>query len=308
MSESKDISDRFAHYLAVKKSVDDRSLNRLVVEALQRSVETERTLQVLEVGAGIGTMIERLLQWKLLRRADYTAVDAAAALLPAARRYLHNAAVAHGWQWMPEDDRSWRLSSQCFDLQIHWQNLDITGDEAAAMLSRNFDLLIAHAVLDLMDLETTLGRMQGWIRPEGLLYLTLNFDGETLLLPEIDAALDSRIIELYHRSMDERRIRGRPSGSSRTGRLLLQRLTQGGAHVLAAGSSDWIVYPQPDRYADDEAAFLHYLIDTIAGQLHGEARIAAAALQKWTRERHRQVAEGRLVFIAKQLDVLARLR
>ena len=53
----------FARYLTAKKSVDDRALNRHVwqslVAALPRATP-EQPLQILEVGAGLGTMVERL--------------------------------------------------------------------------------------------------------------------------------------------------------------------------------------------------------------------------------------------------------
>ena len=49
----------FPHYLASKKSVDDRALNRLVWERLDNSLSSRdgtQPLEVLEIGAGIGAM------------------------------------------------------------------------------------------------------------------------------------------------------------------------------------------------------------------------------------------------------------
>jgi SAM-dependent methyltransferase len=68
----------FIRYLAAKKSLDDRSLNRQVWDALKqarRSWPESAPLRVLEVGCGIGTMLERLLDWGLLTRAAYTGID-----------------------------------------------------------------------------------------------------------------------------------------------------------------------------------------------------------------------------------------
>ena len=68
----------FIRYLAAKKDLDDRSLNRHVRETLARHLlETRKTppLRVLEVGCGIGTMLERLLDWQLLPEAAYTGID-----------------------------------------------------------------------------------------------------------------------------------------------------------------------------------------------------------------------------------------
>ena len=65
----------FERYLSAKKSVDDRALNRHVWQRLTNGLPAGRPLQVLEVGAGIGTMVERMLDWGALRRSDYTAID-----------------------------------------------------------------------------------------------------------------------------------------------------------------------------------------------------------------------------------------
>ena len=79
-------------YLAAKKSVDDRALNwrvwQRLVAALPRA-PTEQPLRILEVGAGIGSMVERLLAGDVLTHATYTAIDKAPALLTEAHRRLH---------------------------------------------------------------------------------------------------------------------------------------------------------------------------------------------------------------------------
>ena len=71
-----------------------------------------------------------------------------------------------------------------------------------------------------MDLEATLPGLLALLAPGAFFYFTLNFDGATVFEPLIDPELDRLIETLYHRSMDERRLDGRPSGSSRTGRRL----------------------------------------------------------------------------------------
>jgi ubiquinone/menaquinone biosynthesis C-methylase UbiE len=88
-------------YLAAKKSVDDRALNwqvwQRLVAALPRAT-TEQPLRILEVGAGIGSMVERLVAGDVLTHPTYTAIDNAPALLTEAHRGLP--------QWA--DDRSCR--------------------------------------------------------------------------------------------------------------------------------------------------------------------------------------------------------
>ena len=68
----------FIRYLAAKKGLDDRSLNRHVWDTLAQTLRDRpesAPLRVLEVGCGIGTMVERLLDRGLLTRAAYTGID-----------------------------------------------------------------------------------------------------------------------------------------------------------------------------------------------------------------------------------------
>ena len=73
------IDINFVQYLAAKKEIDDRALNRRVLDQFTARLPTKNLrspLRVLELGAGIGTMVERLVGWDLITCADYTAVDA----------------------------------------------------------------------------------------------------------------------------------------------------------------------------------------------------------------------------------------
>ena len=71
----------FQRYLAAKRSVDDRALDRRLLDrladgAVRAADDGDGPLRVLEVGAGVGTMVERLVERELLPAADvrYTAV------------------------------------------------------------------------------------------------------------------------------------------------------------------------------------------------------------------------------------------
>jgi hypothetical protein len=98
---------------------------------------------------------------------------------------------------------------------------------------------------------------------------------------------------------------GRPAGDSRTGRKLFQHLSAAGAPVLSAGSSDWVVHAGPDgAYPGDEAHFLECILQTVQDALEG--RVCADHLADWLAVRRRQLAQGRLVYLAHQLDVAGR--
>ncbi len=127
--------------------------------------------------------------------------------------------------------------------------------------------MIANAFLDLVDLTRTLPLLRQLLRPHGLAYLTINFDGATNLLPTLDPGFDASIEAVYHRTMDERIVDGQQSGDSRTGRKLFTLLPAADFTVLLAGSSDWVVHPVDGAYRGDEASFLHFIVQTIQGAL-----------------------------------------
>lgn len=300
---------RFTRYLAAKKSLDDRSLNRRVWDSLALEVaKIRRTdpLRVLEVGCGLGTMVERLLDAGLLINAAYTAIDAQGENLAAARERLGRYAAEKGYRLAPEK------GGMIFQGRGQRLFLELEGIDLFDFLPREvgrstWDLLMAHAFLDLVDVPTTLPLLFSLLGPGGLFYFTLNFDGATILEPEIDPDFDRLVESLYHRTMDQRLIGGKPSGDSLTGRHLFSHLKAAGAELLAAGSSDWVVFPGPGGYEADEAYFLHFIIHTLHQALQHHPEVEAPRLSAWIEERHAQIERQELIFIAHQLDFLGRV-
>jgi hypothetical protein len=142
------------------------------------------------------------------------------------------------------------------------------------------------------------------LRPAGLFAFTLAFDGMTVFEPTIDPLLDAQIEALYHADMDARRVDGQPSGDSRSGRHLLHLCLSAGAYVLAAGSSDWVVFPVGGDYPNDEAYFLHTIVNFIERALCRRPELDAEMFARWVEERHAQVDAAQLVYVAHQLDML----
>jgi len=291
----------YIRYLAAKKSVDDRALNRTVWDCLGQQLRTRSgngPLRILELGAGIGTMIERVVDWGLITGDTvYVAIDQEPAHLQAARQRLTAWAEQRGDRLVWESGEEGRLRLAQGELSL---TLQATGAEELAGQSgpTEFDLLIAHALLDLVDFRDLLPRLLPHLKAPGLLFLSCNFDGETLFLPAWPGRDESLILKRYHASMD-----ARFTGASRTGRHLLDYLCRTGLPVLAAGSSDWVVHPVAGQYPDDEAFFLEMMIATVAGEL---ARAEPpAGLAAWSATRRQQIARGELIFLARHLDVLA---
>ncbi|MFO7537665.1 MAG: class I SAM-dependent methyltransferase [Chloroflexota bacterium] len=269
----------FNRYLLAKRTIDDRALNRYVWQRLQTEVaRLGRPLHLLEVGAGVGTMVERLVEWGLLSDGDYTAVDANPDCIANARR---------------------RLGERHATIDLIWQTADLF-DFAAQAQPRRWDLLIAHALLDLLDLSQALPLLFNLLKPGGLFYFTLNFDGGTIFQPSLPG--DRAVEQAYHQTMDSR------PGGSQTGRRLFHQVQQAGGKVLALGSSDWVVHPVGSTYPADEAFFLHFILDTMAGALNSHPDLDSDQLQNWLRQRRSQVEAGQLVYIAHQLDMVGVVR
>jgi len=294
----------FQRYLAAKKSVDDRALNREVAAELARRVfmgQSEVPLRILEVGCGIGVTLERLVERGILFNGAYTGIDLERANIVEAEPRLERFAAAR------KADLTWKdggfiLSGQNLKVRGAFEAIDLFDFIHREQGRRVWDLLLAHAFLDLTPLSAALPGMLSLLKKRGTFCFTLNFDGATIFQPALE--LDEQIEALYHGIMDARRVDGQPTGGSRTGRQLFGHLQAAGATVLAAGPSDWVVFPGEDGYPQDEAYFLHFIIHTIHQALLGRPDLAPDRFQAWVEERRRQVERRELVYIAHQLDFL----
>src|SRR5438552_8193927 len=289
----------YARYLAAKTTVDDRALNRHVLAELRRLMPAAAP-RVLEVGAGLGTMVARLMDWGVVGTGEYILLDADRQLLDDSRQWLRDWATARGLRSdLPPD------GLQVGDLRVRLVHAEL-GRYLDAAHGALADVVIANAVLDLVDVPTILPGLLRMLVPGGVYWFTINYDGESIFEP--GHPHDDQVMQAYHRDMDERVRYGRPAGESRTGRRLFHYLRAAGAPTLAAGSSDWVVYPAPDgNYPADEAYFLRSILNTIRDALRNRPdRVEPADLADWLAERGRQLAAGGLVYIAHQLDFVGR--
>lgn len=264
----------FQAYLHAKRPVDDRAMNRRVLDRLREELP-DGPLDVVEVGAGVGTGITRLLDWGVLPGdVSYTAIDRREENVAAAREHL----LERGF-----DEEGDSLVRDGVTVS------PVAGD-AFESLEDGYDLLVAQAFLDLVNLENALPALLGSLAPDGLAYFPITFDGATVFEPA--HLLDGRVVEAYHRDMDR-------EGDSRTGRRLFSAVPDAGGEVLAAGGSDWVVYPP---YSEDERVFLSHILDTVEGALTG--RVPDRELETWLAARRGQLHDGELTYITHQLDAL----
>jgi hypothetical protein len=297
-------ADDFQRYLAAKRPVDDRSLDRRLWRQLRMNLSTaaddEGPFRVLEVGAGVGTMIERAVEWDLFpgdRDVVYTAVDRDEAVVERIPDRLV--------EWAA--DRPVEVGERDDGVDLVWPERTVAvrpvTTEAEAFVAdadRSWDLLVGLAVLDVIGLETLPTLLSG-LASGGYWYFPITFDGGTRFTP--DHTADDAVERAYHGHMD-----AKPGGDSRAGHHALARLRDlDGASVSGVAGSDWIVRPDGDGYPDDEAYLLRYVLSTIEGALGeidtGEV-LDDGALDDWLRTRREQVADGTLVYVTHQLDLL----
>ncbi len=286
----------YARYLAAKRSVDDRALNRRVLDDLRRMMPSP-SCRVLEVGAGMGTMVARLLEWQVVTSGEYALLDVDRQLLLDSRTWLCAWARDRGLAARELPD-----GMQLGGLRVRLVEAEL-GGYLETGLATPVDLLVANAFLDLVDVPATLPGLLRLLVPDGVYWFTINFDGESVFQP--DHPHDDDVLGAYHRSMDDRVRYGRSAGESRTGRHLFGHLRAARVPPLSAGASDWVVLAGPDgTYPDDEAYFLAAVLQTIQHELEGPA--APDGLTDWLAVRRRQLAGGELVYLAHQLDVAGR--
>jgi hypothetical protein len=288
----------FPHYLLSKQSVDDRALNKDVLAALTASLP-EEPLTITEVGGGIGTMLARLLRWEVISQAEYTLVDESDENIRFARAWLPEWARENELSAKETGANELRIFDSRRDVRVKLVRADIF--DFIAQQPEPADLLIAHSFLDLLPMPESLPKLLSLTK--NLAWLTLNLDGVTALEPVVNADLDARIERLYHETMDTR-----PSGGdSLSGRHLFGHLRQAGAEIEAAGASDWVVYPVNGAYPADEVYFLKFILHFFEESLGNHPELDPAVFADWLGKRRQQVERGELVYIAHQIDFLARI-
>ncbi|WP_425438206.1 class I SAM-dependent methyltransferase [Natronorubrum halalkaliphilum] len=311
-------------YLEAKRTLDDRALNRRVLEQFATALSARgEPVRIVELGAGVGTMIARLADWSLLPdRVSYRAVDRDAASIERARELVpaHLESTGYDVEWLESpagatveggggDDvpKSTTLVARPADEPASDSNqrLEITLEVADALdIDDRADAVIAAALLDIVDLENAIPALEGLLVDGGVCYAPITFNGGTTFAPR--DRLDERIERQYHRHMDEIRDGGR----SRAGSALLATLSRSDWDVLASGGSDWVVVPADGGYSSDEKRVVVHVLETIDEAL---ADVASDALEadertRWLERRRRELEAGDLVFVAHNLDVLARIK
>lgn len=284
----------YVDYLDTKRSIDDLSLNPQVWQAMADWViarqQGDKSLRILEIGAGIGTMIERLLDAELLHQCEYTAVELEPGFRDAAMQALQFWADNHDYQFVEQKTAVWSLVSNEKNITIRW----IHGDAlqiGQQFEPATFDLIIGHAVIDLLPVPLCMPEILARLGKEGAYYFSLNYAGETQFLPPLSA--DQKIFQAYNADMDKR-FPGLDWQPSQTGHLLGPWLSAQGHPVIVEGDSDWELQSNPER---PDNLFIANILDTIETALAGMPGLA-----EWLVTRRQQLNAGMLKFYASNHD------
>jgi SAM-dependent methyltransferase len=300
----------FPAYLESKRAIDAASLNPALFDNFRAWYEAEPAPRLLDLGTGTGAMLRRVLEFRTAGDALLSGLDSDPMSLESAAVRIRSQLESAGLQVrVRRAPGRWELEAEGRGrrLGVRLVRGDLL-DADPAMLSGlgSHDLVTAHAFLDLLPVERGLRTIRSLLRPGGLLYATLNYDGLTVLLPaDSDELFERSLLAAYDQSMEARRLDGEPTAGAFSGRRFYGALGPAGFEVLGAGSSDWNVFPAKGRYAEGNALFLKSLLGMIAAEGLRSNSIEPAALRAWYRRRVTEVDAGRLGLVVHQLDLLA---
>ncbi|WP_304244241.1 class I SAM-dependent methyltransferase [Gracilinema caldarium] len=271
-------------YLGAKKEVDQRSLNLRVWNRFIQELEKGfHPTKILDLGAGNGSFLERLLKQTELRDFEYVPLDADRELLD---NLLHT-----------QDQELLRRRG------IRIRPIQARIESFLEQHNQSWDLLISNAFFDLINLDQWGPSLFSLVQPGGLFYSTLLFDGVTTFLPPLDPKTDLLVEEMYHQSMQ-----GRGQSGSRSGRTLLAKLLSSDLMVLEAGPSDWVIYAHQGSYTEGEQQLLEAILDFHQSvfEQNGSDPELQRVFPEWIYQRRSQLRKGELALLTHQWDLLAK--
>ena len=295
----------FTEYLNAKFTLDDRSLNPIAYDSLLSTLKGKNRLRWLDIGTGTGAMIHRLVEASSITNIDAVGLDhdqdilASAAHTTTRRLQGQGYTIANHGQIIHacSDRRSLNLEFVC-------QNIG----SPSSKLQNTFDLVTAHAFMDVVPLMATATLIADYLVEGGLFYSTLNYDGGTTFFPVYkDSVFERIILSHYDQSMENRRVDGQVTGGAYSGRRLVSTLQDNGFDIIAYGSSDWNITPVRGQYLDQDATCITVLLDMILGEATHLPALNPEKLNAWYQDRMQRVEQQQLGLIIHQLDVLARI-
>jgi SAM-dependent methyltransferase len=272
-----------ADWLAARWPYDEAALDPVAISAIERwgaRLDGNLTPIVVDLGTGTGAALGRVQRWLAPREIVAYAVDRDQALLASV--------TAHR--------RCRRLVPIVTDLL---EPLEPLGGPADSTV----DLVVGHALADLVPLDRLAARAAALARPGGLVHLALAYDGLTAFSPLLDPDLDRVILAAFHRHMDRPTSNVANYGGSTAGRRLGPALAATGLEIVADAPSVWKV-----RADDGDAGrrVLAGLVRFVVEAVREIGDVPAGDLARWGDERRSALAAGALTARVGHRDVLAR--
>jgi SAM-dependent methyltransferase len=310
-------------YLESKFAIDSASLNAPLYARFREHLRRFTDPRILDLGTGTGAMLRRVMHLTLSGRIHLIGLDQEEQNLAAAVDRMESILEDRGYRIVEKRRNSAEQSIHArrrgTDVWVEFLKGDLLDSGITAMLPP-FDCITAHAFMDLMPLKRAVAVIRSLLKDDGVFYSTLNYDGLTVLVPEYeDDAFERRLLRIYNRSMEARRIRGRKTGGAFSGRRLFRTLSDQGFLILGGGSSDWNVFPSKDAYTEGQKLFLTAVLSLIETEARQAPRRAGtgrpdravpvvepARLAAWYADRLQAVQNHELALIVHQLDLLAK--
>ena len=305
---SRYIQTSFQDYLNAKYSIDSKSINSDAESMFLTRLETRASPRILDVGCGTGAVARRLVEFAgVVGDLRYIGLDSDSESVEAA--YVHCTAWLgrNGFTIAQNGVGNARSISaiapgRSFELRFIRGDLFTPNPDIP---TECFDVVTAHALLDILPLRSTVEILASYLKPDGMLYSAINYDGRTTFLPEYERTdFERLLLETYDRSMDDRCMNGEPVGGSRTGTLLYDVFERAGLSIIGCGSSDWSLFPFSGRFSKDERVLTQAIVEMIAEEGTRHESIETSLLDSWYRRRIREVADDRLSLIVHQTDML----
>jgi hypothetical protein len=296
-------------YLTAKRTVDDRALDEDVFDTFETALA--ESTRLLEVAAGVGTMVDRLLQRESLpEEVTYTLLDIDPANVIAANDRISASARSLGYDVSPEEPPTelfpdaeasfvLTLSRGGRHVRVEAGSTDVFEFVRRVAGDRSWDVLVGGAFLDIVPGVDSVASLFELV-PGGAFYFPITFDGATRFLPAPgDHAFERRLERRWHAGMRN----GDDPNDPRAGSRLPGWIRAAGGSVTAIGGSDWIVRPGESGYPADEAYFLRHVLGFVERSLTGDPELPDEQVQAWVDRRREQLDAAELSYIAHNLDI-----
>lgn len=282
-----------AGWLAARRRYDEAALDPAGIQAIQTwaaELPPDRSPVVVDLGSGTGAALARARQWLAPRRIVMYAVDQDTALLAQGAAILTQGAAHNG------NEQVVQLAGDLL------QPLTPLGGPPDGAI----DLVLGHALADLLPLDALAARVAALVRPGGLVQLALAYDGQTTFGPALTGDLEeieAAVLSQFHQHMDRQREQRLSYGGSSSGRRLAAALTAAGLEILADAPSIWEVTATDDP---DGERVLTWLLRFVTEAAREMGRINSRDLGQWEDARRSALAAGQLTARVSHRDVLAR--